>query len=136
MIYTYPLSREKTSPIDGKLILLADDDVDFLVVMEQKLKSLGAYVVSATTTKAAIAVLGQVNPHLIVTDISFDGKNSGYGFLAFLYRSPKHSGIPSLVLSSSDDYRSENKALTLGALAVVKKPLGMPKILDEIMGFF
>jgi CheY-like chemotaxis protein len=58
-------------------ILLIDDDQDFLLQNELRLRDLGYTVLSANTQKAAKATFASTTPDIVVLDLMMEDKDAG-----------------------------------------------------------
>ena len=63
--------------LDGATVILAEDDDDSRALLAFALETCGARVVSAPSARAALALVDDVVPTVLVTDISMPGEN-GY----------------------------------------------------------
>ncbi len=79
-------------------ILIADDDKDFLEMLERYLKSAGFDVFGCHNAKIAYSQLIKANPDLILTDVEMPGIN-GFEFLKMIRDNPKFSITPVIMMS-------------------------------------
>ncbi|MCD8351806.1 MAG: response regulator [Planctomycetaceae bacterium] len=103
------------------VILAIDDDVVILNTVVSTLRS--EYSVRPFTSgDTALRFLSSQSADLILLDCQMPGK-SGFDVLQFLVHSPMHSHIPVIFITGSTDGESEAKALEMGAMDYLHKPV-------------
>jgi CheY-like chemotaxis protein len=89
------------SGLEGIRILLVDDDEDVRAVMEMILESEGALVVSASNADAALALMANWKPDVLVSDIRMPRRDGSW--LVNEARNRGHlSGVPTLAVTGFD----------------------------------
>jgi CheY-like chemotaxis protein len=81
------------------LILIADDDADFLQILASKLKASGFWVAEASSGDDAVEKAENLVPDLIILDINMP-RGNGTEALVDLKKSPTTQNIKTLFLSS------------------------------------
>jgi DNA-binding response OmpR family regulator len=107
--------------MNGKKILIVDDDRDLLLGLTPRLKANGYTVVSAMDGISAIAVARKETPDLVILDLGLPG-GDGFVVLERMRSLPDLVAIPVIVLSAWDPTENEKRALDAGALAFFQKP--------------
>ncbi|GAB4029013.1 MAG: response regulator transcription factor [Elusimicrobiota bacterium] len=79
-------------------IFIADDDKDFLDVLERYLKAAGFEVSKFPNAKSALSAAGRLSPDLVVTDVEMPGI-SGFEFLKALRENPRFVHTPVILMS-------------------------------------
>jgi DNA-binding response OmpR family regulator len=117
--------------MNGKKILVVDDDRHLLMGLTPRLKANGYTVVSAADAISALAVARQELPDLVILDL---GLPAGDGFLVLerMRNLPDLAAIPVIVLSARDPADNEKRALDAGALAFFQKPPDIHAFLTAI----
>lgn len=107
--------------MNGKKILIVDDDQDLLLGLTPRLKANGYTVVSAMDGISAIGVARKETPDLVILDL---GLPAGDGFVVLerMRNLPDLAAIPVIVLSAWDPTSNEKRALDAGAVAFFQKP--------------
>lgn len=82
------------------LILIVDDDFDFLELNRIILEGAGYRVVTATNPEEAAARIDEARPDLIVTDLMMTSVDAGFALSARLRDDPRTAGVP-IILSTS-----------------------------------
>jgi CheY-like chemotaxis protein len=85
-------------------ILLVDDDPDLVEVYTELLEQLGFSVTSAVDGQAALTLAPELQPDLIITDVSMP-RMSGLELTRQLRLHPRLSGVPILIHSSERELR-------------------------------
>ncbi len=82
------------------LILIVDDDYDFLELNRMILEGAGYRVVTATNPKEAATRVDEARPDLIITDLMMTSVDAGFALSARLREDPRTAGVP-IILSTS-----------------------------------
>ena len=85
--------------MEGKKILVVDDDPDFLQLLAFDLKKNGYQVVSANNGEDGLKISDSEKPDLIISDIKMP-KMDGYTFVRRLKKAEGTKNIPIIVLTS------------------------------------
>jgi len=84
---------------EKKLILLVDDDVDYLFQLETMVKNLGFNVMTAESQMEAEKVLKTTKPDLSIIDLMMEQEDSGF-ILAYRARK-KYPDMPIIIASAA-----------------------------------
>jgi DNA-binding response OmpR family regulator len=109
-------------------VLVADDDRTCRDSIQRVLEREGYLVEAASDVDSALAAIHARPFDLIVCDYRMPGK-SGIDLLSELKRS--HSDVPVLMISAYADAATEERALELGALELIRKPIRRKELLDR-----
>jgi DNA-binding response OmpR family regulator len=118
-------------PFQQKVILVVDDDQDMLNLLNKILTTAGFKVLLANSPSQGRKVITQEVPHLILSDLHMEPEN-GFQFIQSIKNQKSLESIPILVLSALNDFQSVKKAIGLGVLDYVIKPLQAPMLLGKI----
>jgi CheY-like chemotaxis protein len=92
-------SETKTHKLDGKRVLIVEDDGDTLDLLRSILERSGATVAIAASTKEALAVLERWEPHVLLSDIAMP-EQDGYELIAKV-RSREHGrNLPAVAVTA------------------------------------
>jgi CheY-like chemotaxis protein len=83
------------------LILLVDDDADFLEINRHILEARGYRVVCAEDPDAALAALQRARPRLIVTDLMMKSLDSGFSFARQVKDDPRYADLPVIIVTAA-----------------------------------
>lgn len=109
------------------LVLLVDDEKDFLDIMRVKLEPLGFDTVSALNADEAVRCADEYMPDLILMDIFMPPGPTGTDAALAIKQHPKTKSIKIIFLSSMKDPWPG----TAGAGASISKELGMEDLLQK-----
>ncbi len=84
--------------VKNKLILIADDDEDYLFQMELYIKSFGFDVVKAQSQKEAEVLIENTKPDLAIFDLMMESDDSGFILCYKMKR--KHPKVPIILATA------------------------------------
>ncbi|HDZ21713.1 hypothetical protein LCGC14_0284740 [marine sediment metagenome] len=120
--------------LEGKTILLVDDDRDILAAMEAALSDMGPTIVTAADGNAALHAAETSTPDLVVLDMMLP-KRSGFLVMEKLKRGKKPDDPPHVVMiTGNQGVRHKSYAESLGVSAYLNKPFRMDKLLETVRG--
>ena len=114
-----------------KRILVVDSDEQVASILTLKLKQIGFETASAGTSADALKIISDFKPDLIVSEMILP-KMSGIDFMKRVKMNPEMMRIPFVFLSSSRDVENKILALSMGAAAVLAKPLFINDLIEKI----
>jgi two-component system, OmpR family, KDP operon response regulator KdpE len=117
--------------MNGKNILLVDDDQDLLLGLTARLKASGYTVICATNAISAITVARKEVPDLVILDLGLPG-DEGLLVLERMRGLADLAAIPVIVLSARDPVRNKTRVLDAGAKAYFQKPADNRRFLAAI----
>ena len=82
------------------LILLIDDDEDFLEINRQILASKGHRVVCCTSPKEAWERMAQEKPALVITDLMMSKLDSGFSLSRQIKEDPRFADVPVIIATA------------------------------------
>ena len=85
---------------DQALILIVDDDYDFLEINRFILEGAGYSVVTATNPAEAQQRIAAQIPDLVITDLMMTSVDAGFAFSARLKSDPRTAGVPIIISTS------------------------------------
>jgi CheY-like chemotaxis protein len=85
---------------EKRLILIVDDDYDFLELNRIILEGAGYAVVTATTPDEAAGRIAERVPDLVITDLMMTSVDAGFSLSARLRDDPRTAAVP-IILSTS-----------------------------------
>ncbi|MEX2231547.1 MAG: sigma-54 dependent transcriptional regulator [Cyclobacteriaceae bacterium] len=107
-------------------ILIIDDDKDLCFVLKRFLSKHGFEVIEATSGRAALEILENVEPDLILCDFRLEDM-SGSSILKKIKE--KNPSVPVIIITGYSNIKTAVEVMKLGAMDYVTKPL-LP---DEIL---
>ncbi|NUQ46145.1 MAG: response regulator transcription factor [Phycisphaerae bacterium] len=128
------VSEPGTKPLDGKKILLVDDDPDIIATIQASLSGSGADIRTASDGNRASDLVVSFQPDLMILDMMLP-KRSGFLILERM-RPKKEKGQKPFVImiTANEGRRHEAYARNLGVDEYLLKPLRMDKLLSTAYG--
>lgn len=117
------------TPLEGRKILVIDDQPSIRGILETVLTEAGADVWCASDGTTALALLESANPELILLDLAMPGM-SGWQVLETLSASPRTASIPVVLETSAEDFPSFQRARKHGVAAFVSKPFRLAEVVE------
>jgi len=111
------------------MVVVADDDPDFLRIVERLLVSWGHGVVSAIDKESLLRCLDGCAPALVLLDVRF-GDHDGLEVLRQLHEASPHLRVVMLTAFGSID--SATSAIKLGAFDYLTKPVDREKLRNVV----
>ena len=85
---------------DQPLILIVDDDYDFLEINRFILEGAGYRVVTAINPAEAQQRIAEQTPDLVITDLVMTSADAGFAFSGQLKGDPRTAGVPTIISTS------------------------------------
>jgi len=116
-----------------KKILIADDEPNIVAAIEFLLKQRGHEVHTAEDGAAALAIVAEVVPDLVLLDVMMP-RASGYDVCQAIRRRPEWRHIKIIMLSAKGRESEVVRGLTLGADLYVTKPFSTRDLVAKVEG--
>ncbi len=122
-----------TAPLAGapSTVLVVDDDSDLLTIAEMLLADAGYEVMLADSGKGALRIISITRPDLLLLDVGMP-EMDGYEVCAKLQQSKELSYLPVVLLASADAPADRARAVALGAVDTLAKPLDKETLLATV----
>jgi two-component system, OmpR family, KDP operon response regulator KdpE len=114
----------------GDRVLVVDDEPSILRVVAANLRARGYEALTASSGKAALAVIKTQQPDCIVLDLGLPDA----GGLEVLRRLRARTTTPVVILTAVDDEHRKATAFDLGADDYVTKPFAMTDLVGRVRG--
>lgn len=116
----------------GLTVLVVDDDPGSLDYFEMALMMVGATVATATTAEAALGLVRERRPDVVVSDIAMPG-HDGYWLVAQIRRLPEPlCRVPVLATTAYGRSHPRERALETGFVDHLPKPVEPDQLLDAV----
>jgi two-component system, OmpR family, alkaline phosphatase synthesis response regulator PhoP len=122
--------------MNGKKVLVADDESHILNVVSLKLRNAGFEVVTAKDGSEALEMALADRPDLLITDYHMPGLN-GMEVCQKLKESATASGIPTIMLSARGYHLTQSELSESGISHMISKPFSPRQLLstvNEVLG--
>ncbi len=121
------------------LILIVDDDYDFLELNRMVLERAGYRVTTAAEPKQALLLMQQERPDLVITDLMMTTLDSGFLFARAIKEDERYAGIPVIIATSVSsalglDFRprTDEDRANMFVDAYFDKPLDRARLLATV----
>jgi CheY-like chemotaxis protein len=125
--------------VDPKLVLLVDDDIDYLEVNRTVLEAAGYRVKACHDTQQALGAIEKNRPDLIVSDLMMRSLYEGFAFAKVLKGEPTTARIPIIMTTGinrqmgvSFEPTAEGDLEAMGVDAYLDKPVRAPALLAKV----
>lgn len=114
--------------LDGKRVLLVDDDADILTSLQAAFETTGAVIETASNGNKAVELAKQHDPDLVVLDMMLPGQ-SGFLVLERLKaKKPRGSKPHVIMVTGNTGSRHKMYAESLGVSEYFNKPVKLDKL--------
>jgi len=122
--------------LEGKTVLIVDDDQDILTAIQQAVESNGATCQTAVDGNQAVELAEKEKPDLIILDAMLP-KRSGFLVLEKLKPSKKKNEKPFVIMITGNaGKRHQTWAESLGVNGYLTKPFRMERLINSIESLF
>jgi signal transduction histidine kinase len=122
---------EKASSLLGMEVLIVEDSEDTLALLSTIFGNEGATVTTASSANEALHRVASKRPNLIVSDIGMPDTD-GYEFIRRLKVLPGMDEVPAIAISGYASDEDKARALNVGYLALVPKPIDVDNLFGII----
>ena len=112
-------------------ILTVEDSDNIRRLIAYNLKRAGYEVIEASNGKEAVRVLQKLVPDLIILDVRMPEMN-GFQLLELMRKYPKAAAIPVLMLTALSQPSNIDRALSLGVVDYIVKPLDPTVLMAKV----
>ena len=118
--------------LDGKTILLVDDDAEVRQAIEATLEPLGSTILVAKDGNSAVELAEEHSPDLLILDMMLP-KRSGFLVLEKIKRGKKKGQKPYVIMiTANPGQRHKAYAQSLGVDDYLNKPFRMERLLEVV----
>ena len=117
------------TPLDGKRILLVDDDADILTAMQAAFEPTGATVETASNGNKAVEMAEKNDPDIVVLDMMLPGRSGFLVLEKIKAKKPRNSKPFVIMITANEGGRHKMYAETLGVSEYFTKPVKMDKLI-------
>ncbi len=122
---------EKVHSLQGLDVLIVEDSPDTLLLLSTLFRREGATVTTAASAAEALQSAATKRPNLIVSDIGMPDVD-GYQLLDQLRMLPELADVPAIAISGYASEEDRERALAVGYLALVPKPVDIDNLFTLI----
>ena len=116
-------------PLDGKRVLLVDDDGDILTSMQAAFEPTGVVVETASNGNKAVELAEKNQPDLVVLDMMLPGRSGFLVLEKIKAKKPRNSKPYVIMITGNQGARHKMYAESLGVSEYFTKPVKMDKLI-------
>jgi PAS domain S-box-containing protein len=128
---TVPERRVSERALEGRRILLVEDEPETRGFLRALLEVRGAEVLAAADVGEAINVLKDWQPHAIISDIAMPGED-GYAFIRRLREPGTHTQVPAIAVTAYGREEDAARAISAGFDSFMRKPIDPEAFIEAI----
>ena len=117
------------SALDGKRVLLVDDDDDILTSMQAAFEPTGAVVETANNGNKAVELAEKNHPDLVILDMMLPGRSGFLVLEKIKAKKPRNSKPYVIMITGNQGARHKMYAESLGVSEYFTKPVKMDKLI-------
>jgi CheY-like chemotaxis protein len=127
------LGAGQSDVLRGRKVLVVEDHDDARELVVSVLGAAGAEVISARSTREALACLNSVTPHLLLADLGLPGED-GYALLRRIraMHSSAMNTLPAVALTAYARASDRERALAAGFVQYVVKPVDPAELVSVV----
>lgn len=119
-----------SQPLDGKRVLLVDDDGDILTSMQAAFEPTGAVVETANNGNKAVELAEKSQPDLVILDMMLPGRSGFLVLEKIKAKKPRNSKPYVIMITGNQGARHKMYAESLGVSEYFTKPVKMDKLIS------
>ena len=124
------LTRSRTmSDLNGKRVLLVDDDNDILTSMQAAFEPTGALIETAANGNKAVEMAEKNVPDIVVLDMMLPGRSGFLVLEKIKAKKPRNQKPYIIMITGNTGARHKDFALSLGVSEYFTKPVKMDKLI-------
>ncbi len=116
--------------LEGKTILVVDDDPDILTAVSAGLKDSGATIQTASDGNTAVSQIDKIHPDLVILDIMLPQKSGFLVLEQMRQKRPRSEGPKVIMITGNTGQRHKQYAQALGVDEYLQKPFRMERLVD------
>jgi DNA-binding response OmpR family regulator len=118
-----------SATLDGKRVLLVDDDNDILTSMQAAFEPTGATIDTANNGNKAVELVEKTQPDLVVLDMMLPGRSGFLVLEKIKARKPSNSKPFVIMITGNQGARHKMYAESLGVSEYFNKPVKLDKLI-------
>ncbi len=117
------------SVLDGKRVLLVDDDSDILTSMQAAFEGTGALIETASNGNKAVELAEKNVPDVVILDMMLPGRSGFLVLEKIKAKKPRNTKPFVIMITGNQGARHKMYAETLGVSEYLNKPVKMDKLI-------
>ncbi|HFC53881.1 MAG TPA: response regulator [Gammaproteobacteria bacterium] len=115
--------------LNGKKILLVDDDPSLLRLLSLRLESAGYQIQAVESAEKALACMASFQPYLIITDLRMGGMD---GMSLFETVHSRYPALPVIILTAHGSIPDAVAATRRGVFGFLTKPFDTQQLMEQV----
>jgi DNA-binding response OmpR family regulator len=115
--------------LEGKKVLLVDDDTDILTSMQAAFEPTGAIVETAGNGNKAVELVEKNNPDLVILDMMLPGRSGFLVLERIKAKKPRNAPPHVIMITGNQGARHKMYAESLGVSEYFNKPVKLDKLI-------
>jgi len=115
--------------LEGKRVLLVDDDADILTSMQAAFEPTGATVETASNGNKAVEIAEKSQPDLVVLDMMLPGRSGFLVLEKIKAKKPRNTKPHVIMITGNQGARHKMYAESLGVSEYFNKPVKLDKLI-------
>jgi DNA-binding response OmpR family regulator len=115
--------------LDGKRVLLVDDDADILSSMQAAFEPTGAVIDTASNGNKAVEIAERTQPDLVILDMMLPGRSGFLVLEKIKARKPRNTKPFVIMITGNQGGRHKMYAESLGVSEYFNKPVKLEKLI-------
>ncbi len=116
--------------LDGKKILIVDDDTDIVTSIQAAFEPTGAIIETASNGNKAVEIAEKSQPDLVVLDMMLPGRSGFLVLEKIKAKKPRGAKPHVIMITGNQGARHKMYAESLGVSEYLNKPVKMDKLLS------
>jgi DNA-binding response OmpR family regulator len=116
--------------LDGKKILIVDDDNDILTSIQAAFEPTGAVIETASNGNKAVEIAEKSQPDLVILDMMLPGRSGFLVLEKIKAKKPRGAKPHVIMITGNQGARHKMYAESLGVSEYINKPVKMDKLLS------
>lgn len=116
--------------LDGKKILIVDDDTDIVTSIQAAFEPTGAVIETASNGNKAVEIAEKSQPDLVVLDMMLPGRSGFLVLEKIKAKKPRGAKPHVIMITGNQGARHKMYAESLGVSEYLNKPVKMEKLLS------
>ena len=117
-------------PLEGKRVLLVDDDNDILTSMQAAFEPTGAVIEMANNGNRAVEIAEKSDPDVVILDMMLPGRSGFLVLEKIKAKKPRNTKPFVIMITGNQGKRHQMYAESLGANEYFTKPVKMDKLIQ------
>jgi signal transduction histidine kinase/PAS domain-containing protein/ActR/RegA family two-component response regulator len=126
-------ARDAALSLEGRNVLLVEDEVETRTFLTALLETRGAAVRAVEDVASALGIIDEWMPHLVISDIALPGED-GHALVRTMRAAERWRAIPAIAVTAYGSAIDRERALAAGFDAFLRKPVDPETLVSVVAG--